>query len=32
MKAQMTAELVTGALLMALWLRGPTDKLLHHSD
>jgi putative transposase len=32
MKSQMTAELVTDALVMALWRREPTDKLLHHSD
>jgi len=32
MKSQMTAELVTDALMMALWRRGPTDELLHHSD
>lgn len=32
MKSQMTAELVTDALVMALWRRGPGKKLLHHSD
>ena len=32
MKAQMTAELVTDALVMALWRRGPAENLLHHSD
>ncbi len=32
MRAQMTAHLVTDALLMALWRRGPTPALLHHSD
>jgi len=32
MKSQMTAELVTDALMMALWRRGPTAELLHHSD
>ena len=32
MKAQMTAELVTDALVMALWRRGPAEKLMHHSD
>jgi len=32
MKAQMTANLVVDALLMAIWRRGPADKLLHHSD
>ena len=28
----MTAQLVTDALLMAVWRRGKTDALLHHSD
>jgi len=32
MKAQMTADLVVDALVMAVWRRGPADKLLHHSD
>ena len=32
MKAQMTAELVTDALIMAIWRRGPAGSLLHHSD
>lgn len=32
MKSQMTAELVTDALVMALWRRGPSQELLHHSD
>lgn len=32
MKKQMTADLVTDALMMALWRRGGTDELLHHSD
>jgi len=32
MKKQMTADLVTDALMMALWRRGETDELLHHSD
>jgi len=32
MKARMTADLVTDALMMALWRREPADKLLHHSD
>ena len=32
MKAQMTAERVTDALLMALWRRDRTDELKHHSD
>jgi len=32
MKSQMTAELVTDALIMALWRRGPGRELLHHSD
>jgi putative transposase len=32
MSATMTAELVTDALLMAIWRRGKPDALLHHSD
>ncbi len=32
MQATMTAQLVTDALLMALWRRGPTSAILHHSD
>ena len=32
MKAGMTAQLVTDALLMAIWRRGKPDALLHHSD
>ena len=32
MSATMTAQLVTDALLMAIWLRGKPDALLHHSD
>ncbi|MDU0343147.1 IS3 family transposase, partial [Bosea rubneri] len=32
MKAQMTAGLVTDALIMAIWRRGKPDALLHHSD
>jgi putative transposase len=32
MQATMTAQLVTDALLMALWRRGPTTAVLHHSD
>ena len=32
MHATMTTQLVTDALLMALWRRGATDALLHHSD
>ena len=32
MKAEMTAQLVTDALLMAIWRRGRPDSLLHHSD
>jgi putative transposase len=32
MSAQMTAQLVTDAMLMAIWRRGPTSALLHHSD
>jgi len=32
MQATMTSQLVTDALLMAVWRRGPADVLLHHSD
>ena len=32
MKAEMTAGLVTDALIMAIWRRGRPDSLLHHSD
>ena len=32
MQARMTAELVTDALVMAIWRRGKPDALLHHSD
>src|SRR6185312_10597390 len=32
MRAEMTAQLVTDALLMAIWRRGRPDGLLHHSD
>lgn len=32
MKAEMTAQLVTDALLMAIWRRGRPGALLHHSD
>ena len=32
MSATMTAQLVTDALLMAIWRRGKADALLHHSD
>ena len=32
MQASMTAQLVTDALLMAIWRRGKPDTLLHHSD
>ncbi len=32
MKADMTAPLVTDALVMAIWRRGKPDSLLHHSD
>ena len=32
MHADMTAQLVTDALTMAVWRRGPPDALLHHSD
>lgn len=28
----MTAQLVSDALLMAIWRRGPVQALLHHSD
>lgn len=32
MKNAMTADLVTDALIMAVWRRGKPDELLHHSD
>ena len=32
MKAEMTAQLVTDALVMAIWRRGRPNALLHHSD
>ncbi len=32
MKAEMTAGLVTDALIMAIWRRGRPDSLMHHSD
>jgi putative transposase len=32
MSAEMTAQLVTDALVMAIWRRGKPDALLHHSD
>lgn len=32
MSAQMTAQLVTDAMLMAIWRRGPKQALVHHSD
>ncbi len=32
MSAQMTSELVAGALMMAIWRRGWPQELLHHSD
>ena len=32
MQASMTANLVTDALMMAVWRRGRPDALLHHSD
>jgi putative transposase len=32
MKAEMTAQLVTDALIMAIWRRGKPDSLFHHSD
>jgi putative transposase len=31
-KAEMNVQLVTDALLMAIWRRGRPDALLHHSD
>jgi len=32
MHSQMTAQLVTDAMLMSIWRRGPKEALLHHSD
>ena len=32
MQADMTAQLVTDALMMAIWRRGKPDAVLHHSD
>ncbi len=32
MKPEMTTQLVTDALIMAIWRRGKPDALLHHSD
>jgi putative transposase len=32
MEAEMTAQLVADALVMAIWRRGKPDSLLHHSD
>ena len=32
MKTEMTAQLVTDALIMAIWRRGKPHSLLHHSD
>lgn len=32
MQTAMTSQLVTDALMMAIWRRGPADTLLHHSD
>ena len=32
MKADMTAQLVTDALMMAIWRRGKPDAVLHYSD
>jgi transposase InsO family protein len=32
MKAEMSAQLVTDALLMAIWRRGRPDALLHHCE
>jgi putative transposase len=32
MKAEMTTQLVTGTLMIAIWRRGKPDALLHPSD
>ncbi len=32
MKAEMTAQLASDALIMAIWRQGRPDSLLHHSD
>lgn len=32
MKAEMTSQLVTDVLMMAIWRRGKPDALLHYSD
>lgn len=32
MSSQMTAQLVTDALIMAIWRRGKPEQLMHHSD
>ena len=32
MQTAMTSQLVTDALMMAIWRRGPAEMLLHHSD
>lgn len=32
MKAEMTAQLVTDALMMAVWRRGKPEAVMHHSD
>jgi transposase InsO family protein len=32
MSAEMTAQLVTDALVMAIWRRGKPRELMHHSD
>ena len=32
MNANMTAQLVADAMLMAVWRRGKPDALMHHSD
>jgi putative transposase len=32
MKDAMTAQMVTDALMMAIWRRGRPSELLHHSD
>lgn len=32
MQASMTSQLVTDALMMALWRRGKPERVMHHSD
>ena len=32
MQSQMTAQLVTDALMMAVWRRGRPESVMHHSD